>query len=364
MLYLAYGELELMNIVVFDIECCDGRNICSFGYVIADEKLNILEKRDIIINPRIGKIRVHRQAPPLPYPIGEFYAAKDFSYYYKEIRAILSSKEHLVFGFSTLNDAIFLNTACERYGLSHIPFKFYDCQRIYGKLHQQTQQIGLETAANLYDIPLEHIHKSDDDALTTLQVMQALCKEYDCDINGLLALDCGSYAYNKAEYIEYSSEWKKEKEIVLGENLKGVNLRIHSRAILWQHRFKQEGTRKGVTGKAFCFARLYERTHFKESIYLMKLINKYGGRYVSNAEKCAVFMAYGENGDRYLAVEQHLDTIEVVTLAQLLELLGTTKQEVTAGGLAIDLTRYLTKEDKLELEGKKTQIAMKTSPIV
>ncbi len=353
-----------MSIVVFDIECCDGRNICSFGYVVADENLNVIVKRDIIINPRIGKIWVHRQAPPLPYPVNEFYKAQDFSFYYNEIKDLLSSKDNIVFGFSTLNDAIFLNTACERYGLAHIPFKFYDCQRIYGKLHQLTQQIGLETVANLYDIPLEHIHKSDDDALTTLQLLQAMCKEYNCNIHTLLQMDCGSYAYNKAEYIEYSTEWKKEKTVTLGTNLKGVNLRVHNRVILWQHRFKQIGTKQGVTGKSFCFARLYERTRFKDSVYLIKLINQYGGKYVSNAEKCDVFMTYGENGDRYLAVEQHLDTISVLNLDELYALLQTNKQDVIAGGKSIDLTKYLTQEDRMELEGKKNQTDIKASPVV
>lgn len=28
-----------MDYLFFDIECCDGRNICEFGYVVADENL-------------------------------------------------------------------------------------------------------------------------------------------------------------------------------------------------------------------------------------------------------------------------------------------------------------------------------------
>lgn len=40
-----------MKFVYFDIECCDGYNICSFGYVVSDEKFNILVKKDISINP-------------------------------------------------------------------------------------------------------------------------------------------------------------------------------------------------------------------------------------------------------------------------------------------------------------------------
>ena len=40
-----------MRYLFFDIECCNGRNICEFGYVITDDKFNILEKKDFTINP-------------------------------------------------------------------------------------------------------------------------------------------------------------------------------------------------------------------------------------------------------------------------------------------------------------------------
>ena len=37
-----------MNYLYFDIECCDGKHICSFGYVITDENFNILEKKILL----------------------------------------------------------------------------------------------------------------------------------------------------------------------------------------------------------------------------------------------------------------------------------------------------------------------------
>ena len=49
-----------MKYVFFDIECaCVYKNvakICVFGYCVADEEFNILEKEDILINPN-GKFR-------------------------------------------------------------------------------------------------------------------------------------------------------------------------------------------------------------------------------------------------------------------------------------------------------------------
>ena len=40
-----------MKYLFFDIECSNGHNICSFGYVIADQSFCILQKEDIVINP-------------------------------------------------------------------------------------------------------------------------------------------------------------------------------------------------------------------------------------------------------------------------------------------------------------------------
>ena len=40
-----------MNYLFFDIECSDGRHMCSFGYVLTDSNFAILKKEDILINP-------------------------------------------------------------------------------------------------------------------------------------------------------------------------------------------------------------------------------------------------------------------------------------------------------------------------
>ena len=40
-----------MNYLVFDIECCDGRHICEFGYVLADAAFRVLERGVMTIAP-------------------------------------------------------------------------------------------------------------------------------------------------------------------------------------------------------------------------------------------------------------------------------------------------------------------------
>ena len=93
-----------MNYLFFDIERADGgkSTICSFGYVIADMDFNVLEQRDILVNPesefcfdsRGGHAEIR-----LAYPEEEFFRAPTFDKVYDEIKELLESKRLLSIGF-------------------------------------------------------------------------------------------------------------------------------------------------------------------------------------------------------------------------------------------------------------------------
>ena len=40
-----------MKYLFFDIECCDGVHICEFGYVLTNDKFEILDRDCFLINP-------------------------------------------------------------------------------------------------------------------------------------------------------------------------------------------------------------------------------------------------------------------------------------------------------------------------
>ena len=68
-----------MKYLFFDIECSivskTSAKICAFGYCLTDEKFNILEKEDILINPQGGFHLTDRkgtQGLVLPYKYEEF----------------------------------------------------------------------------------------------------------------------------------------------------------------------------------------------------------------------------------------------------------------------------------------------------
>ena len=45
-----------MRYLFFDIECCNGRDICEFGYVITDTEFNVLEKKILPLIQRTSLI--------------------------------------------------------------------------------------------------------------------------------------------------------------------------------------------------------------------------------------------------------------------------------------------------------------------
>lgn len=103
----AERKRDTVDYLFFDIECANCFNgngkICSFGYVIADERLRITEQRDIVVNPR-QKFHLHSRNGAcdieLAYPTETFRQAPDFPYFYEEISQMLTAPDRFVFGHS------------------------------------------------------------------------------------------------------------------------------------------------------------------------------------------------------------------------------------------------------------------------
>ena len=109
-----------MRYLFFDIECCNGRNICEFGYVITDEKFNILEKKDFTINPE-NKFNLTGRPDGrdlyLYYPESIYYRSNKFPYFYEDIKKLIEYPNQLIVGHAISNDAGFL-----RFAVSSIDF--------------------------------------------------------------------------------------------------------------------------------------------------------------------------------------------------------------------------------------------------
>lgn len=176
-----------MDYLFFDIECSEGRSICSFGYVLTDEFFCIKEKKDILINPQSyfhtgpwsKKAQEKDAGISLAYPVSEFRAQPPFPALYDKIKEVLKRKDVTIVTFSGDNDARFLNIACTRYHMPCFNYTFVDVQRIYQDLEGLKDQLSLEKMLAIFEVDVEGLvqHKSDDDAHITMLVTEALCRK-------------------------------------------------------------------------------------------------------------------------------------------------------------------------------------------
>lgn len=165
-----------MKYLFFDIECANPRynSICTFGYVLTDEFFNVLDQRDILINPETGYDK-YVVKNILHYPVELLNAQMPFPCFFDEIRAMMSDEETVVFGFSISNDIRFLNETCIRYRLPSLGYTFYDVQKLFGEFANVSDQASIEKAYEVLSLGKpEIVHRSDEDARATMEILKAL----------------------------------------------------------------------------------------------------------------------------------------------------------------------------------------------
>lgn len=180
-----------MNYLFFDIECADGQRMCSFGYVLVDEKFNILSKEDILINPkcqfRLGRNKFDPNIE-LAYPESEFKKHKVFPCYYDKIKDLIQNKDTVSCGHSVQSDMGFIRFACNRYSMDLIEYKAFDTQRAFALSREPHRNRALHTIIEELDIDISHLHehKSCDDAELTMLVAKKLCETENCSFSELM----------------------------------------------------------------------------------------------------------------------------------------------------------------------------------
>lgn len=223
---------RLKTYLFFDIECAncfDGEGkICSFGYIITDKEFNILEEKDIIINPEaefdrylLYKNKRGKKDCSLAYPPSLYRMQNNFPYYYKRIKKLLTAGERKIVGFAPSNDVNFLISSCIRYKLEPIKFSVFDIASIIkrtdnaiSKEDSEQERTRLQDYALKYQVDTSDItaHKSVDDAKVTMRVTQALCKKLNTALPNLLVANKGFITSTEQCLIDRDK--RKEKQEV------------------------------------------------------------------------------------------------------------------------------------------------------
>lgn len=288
-----YVKIVSMKLVFFDIECAGVHKtfakICVFGYVVCDEKFNILEKEDILINPK-GRFeltdRRGEKGLKLPYEYEEFKNHPPFKQVYGRIKELLEDSDALVFGHAVLNDVKYLNLETKRFRLPSFNFAFADSQLIYMSYKNDfSRQAGLEHIAQ--DLGVEFTpHRAVDDAYATMRIIEAICKAKNCGVAELfqeLKFTLGrieNYSIRSpqsARQRAYKNEQKSAKEARSRARVKFHNTVFSKKP--------KKGARLG--GVNVIFARCIE-DNLNISLPLINKLYEEGGRYAQKVEDCNI----------------------------------------------------------------------------
>lgn len=173
-----------MNYLFFDIECSNCLNgegkICSFGFVLTDDRFQVIKKKDILVDPKapflLGSSRTG-EGITLAYPLFRFRWAHTFPYYYQEIKKLLTDPNNLPIGFAADQDINFLLYTCERYHLEKIRFRYLDVQKLEKLSSKSQMPHGLDVLIERYQLEKHIYHRSDEDAYMTMEILLKLLKD-------------------------------------------------------------------------------------------------------------------------------------------------------------------------------------------
>lgn len=337
-----------MDYLFYDIECSDGRHMCSFGYVITDEYFNILEKADILINPEAifhtgAWSKKNREKDPgieLAYPKERFKANPTFPSRYERIQRLLQHDDRKIIGFSHHNDALFLTIACKRYELPVIDYKFYDAQEMFGESRNIVNQVALNAIAEALEVDLSKLvqHRSDDDAEASMLVTKALCRDLGFTIEELIGHcpRCAGEVTAEGKCKYYVREAKRAEK-----RMRAAAVRSNRMTTKNLEEFKKyvRGLKPDpileltFRGKKVTLNSPYEYKHFKETCLIAKEIAARGGKYVRMGSEADIYAA-DEQGKRCMRLP-HVKraiaagkAVETITFGELLTRLSLTEKEL------------------------------------
>ena len=301
-----------MKYLFFDIECSvvskNAAKICAFGYCLTDEKFNILEKEDILINPQ-GSFhltdRKGTQGLVLPYEYSDFKKYPTFLEKADKIYSLLQDKDTLVAGHATMNDVKYLNFEAHRFNLPSFAFNFADTQFVYmNVVGEFSRQFGLGAIAQELGVEFT-AHRAVDDAYATMRVAEAMCKAEGLNFTQLLEkyqITTGkieNYEIRQntsVRYMQYKQEQEQRKE-----ERERRKAEFHVFADREKRRRAKDGKLKN---KRVCFSHPLELQTDLAKGLLLKAFTQ-GAFYSFRAEECDVYVCFEtESGQRLKSAQE------------------------------------------------------------
>lgn len=302
-----------MKYLFFDIECSvvskNAAKICAFGYCLTDEKFNILEKEDILINPQGGFHLTDRkgtQGLVLPYEYDSFKQYPTFPEKAEKIYGLLQAEDTLALGHATMNDVKYLNLESKRFSLPSFRFFFADTQFLYmNTIGEFSRQFGLGVIAEELGVAFV-AHRAVDDAYATMKIAEKMCRAEGEDVTLTDLLEKYHITLGKIENYEITQTtsaafvaYKKEVE-----KRKDERERKKAEFHIFADREKRRRAKEGkLKNKTVCFSHPLEQ-ELPLSKKLLAAAFSEAAFFTSRAEDCDIYVCFeGEGGPRLKAVQ-------------------------------------------------------------
>lgn len=297
-----------MDYLYFDIECCDGKHMCSFGYVLVNDAFDILEKEDLLINPEKPFMLGREGREPwirLAYSNEAFYRSPTFNDRYDAIERLLTQPGRILLGHSISSDLTYLDTACKRYQKKQFDIGVFDTQKMYGKVQENCADCSLENILKELHIETEHLteHKSCDDAEKSMLTAKEICARRNIGMEEVLIRykDC---LVNRAQ-MERAHNYSRIKKTVKG--------------------LKRLYRNKGKERACFFISELITPKEWQKRINLVNIAYRKGYGVDVSIDTCTYFVTNGGMSDAerdgYKKRIQKNDAPQVITTDKMAELL-------------------------------------------
>lgn len=315
-----------MNLVFFDIECASVHKttakICAFGYVVCDEKFNIIKKEDILINPKGAFHLTDRRGEKgleLPYDYAEFKKHPPFPAVYSFIKVLLEDKNNLVFGHAIMNDVKYLDLETRRFHLPPFSFDFLDSQIMYmTHINDFSRQFGLEYITESLNVTFTP-HRAADDAYATMKIIEELCRLRGVgpsDLAADLGVRCGKIRGHNV--VRPTSE-AFEKFIKDREAARERRSRNRTQFYIFLSRRKRKKS-GSLCGQVFTFSRNIE-DDVDVSIPLVQRIYEEGGAYTQKLGDCTIYVCEADDSTVRTKNARQIGDMHIIDTVSLMEML-------------------------------------------
>ncbi len=342
-----------MKNLFFDLEFATTKfgisKICEFGYVVVNERFEVIKRSNFIIDPFIERsewdYRVVKKI--LTRKISEYERALTFHNYYDDIVSLINEADN-VFGHTISSDVKALNQDIERYGLNPINFEFYDVKEIYKEYSKINKTRSLSNIMlDLHIDGEENCHDAETDAYNTMLILKGMVEKLDVSINELLELVPNVKDRTDNFLIKSFEEIKKRRyeKFMLGLNsLDRSNDTKHGKNYKRFIQFLDNVRPRGKLGDVFEGKKVsisinYEEHHFRQMLNICQLIVNNGGTLILKGSLSDIFVKYDviledgklRNDSKYNYVKEANDNgadIEIISFDEFLRRLNISEEEL------------------------------------